>query len=63
MFVIGIVIDTTLVAALLTFLGLIQPLFGVLQGLMYLSYIGIAMALIGSGLASFGIAVLKIVLV
>jgi hypothetical protein len=58
-----VVIDTTLVAATLTFLTLIQPLFAVFQGLMYLSYIGIAMALIGSGLAAFGIAVLKIILV
>ncbi len=58
-----VVIDTTLVAAILTFLTLIQPLFAVFQGLMYLSYIGIAMALIGSGLASFAIVVLRILLV
>jgi hypothetical protein len=58
-----VVIDTTLVAATLTFLTLIQPLFAVFQGLMYLSYIGIALALIGSGLASFAIVALRLVLV
>lgn len=58
-----VVIDATVISAVVVFLSLIQPLFAVFQGLMYLSYIGIAMALIGSGLAGFGLVLLKILLV
>ena len=58
-----VVLDASVIGAVITFLTLIQPLFAVFQGLMYLSYIGIAIALIGLGLATFSIAVLRIVLV
>ncbi len=58
-----VVIDATVISAIIVFLSLVQPLFAVFQGLMYLSYIGIAMALIGSGLAAFGLALMKILLV
>jgi hypothetical protein len=43
------------------FLTLAAPLFTIMQGLAYLSYIVIAMAIVGANLCTFLSAVLKIV--
>jgi hypothetical protein len=55
-----VIFDPVVIAALTNFLKLAGPLFGILQGISYLSYIAIALAIVGVNLASFGVALLAI---
>ena len=49
------------VTTITDFLTLVGPLFTVMQGLAYLSYIVIAVAIVGANLSAFFIAALKFV--
>jgi len=49
------------VTTITDFLTLVGPLFTVMQGLAYLSYIVIAVAIVGANLSTFFIAALKFV--
>ena len=45
---------------IIAFLSLIGPLFSVAQGLAYLAYIVIAIAIVGANLSAFFVALLKL---